>query len=54
MRKLMFLISTEGKSAEQVTKEAWAAFQKYQNAQFKKNIFQRVKAFLSYRKSDRP
>lgn len=26
----MFLISTEGKTTEQISKEAWEAFQKYE------------------------
>lgn len=51
MRKLMFLISTGGKTKEQITKEAWDAFQKYQQAQSKKNIFQKLKTFLNYHKS---
>jgi hypothetical protein len=29
MKKLMFLISTEGKSQEQISKEVWQAYQKY-------------------------
>jgi len=29
-RKLIALISTHGKTTEQVAKEGWAAFQKYQ------------------------
>jgi hypothetical protein len=30
MKKLMFLISTEGKTTEQISKESWEAYQKYQ------------------------
>ncbi|VVA44148.1 hypothetical protein CANDROIZ_450003 [Candidatus Roizmanbacteria bacterium] len=30
MKKLIFLISTAGKSSEQIVKEAWEAFQKFQ------------------------
>lgn len=33
MKKLMFMISTEGKSKEQVTREALEAFRKYKKAQ---------------------
>jgi len=29
MKKLISLISTEGKSKKQIVKETWAAFQKY-------------------------
>ena len=30
MKRLMFLISTKGKSSAQVAKEGWSAYQKYQ------------------------
>ncbi|MFA5532152.1 MAG: hypothetical protein WDA13_00945 [Candidatus Shapirobacteria bacterium] len=30
MKKLMFLISTEGKTTEQISKESWEAYQNYQ------------------------
>jgi len=35
MKKLMFLISTEGKTTEQISKEAWEAYQKYQEVEQK-------------------
>ena len=31
----MFLISTEGKKTEQISKEAWEAFQKYERVKAK-------------------
>jgi len=35
MRRLMFLISTKGKSSKQIKQEVWAAFQKYQKVEKK-------------------
>jgi len=35
MKKLMFLISTEGKTTEQISKESWEAYQNYQRVKTK-------------------
>lgn len=35
MRKLICLISTEGKKPEQIAAEAWKAYQKYQKVESK-------------------
>lgn len=35
MKKLMFLISTEGKTTEKISEEAWAAYLKYQEVSAK-------------------
>lgn len=35
MKKLMFLISTEGKTTEQISKESWEAYQNYQRVKAK-------------------
>jgi hypothetical protein len=36
-RRLMFLISTEGKSQDQVVQEAYQAYRKYRKAESKKS-----------------
>lgn len=40
MKKLVTLISTEGKTVEEITKQTWGAFKKYRklNKQVEKNI----------------
>lgn len=35
MKRLMFLISTEGKTTEKISEEAWAAYLKYQEVERK-------------------
>lgn len=34
-KRLMFMISTHGKSSEQISKEGWDAFQKYKKTEEK-------------------
>lgn len=33
MKRLMFMLSTEGKTPQQIKKEGWAAFQKYEQVE---------------------
>lgn len=37
MKKLIFMIPTEGKTQEQISKEAWEATQKYMKTEKRKN-----------------
>ena len=41
MKKLVFLISTQGKTAKQIAKEAWTAFQKHQKVE--KQVLKKLK-----------
>lgn len=46
MKKLIALISSAGKSAEQLKKEVWEAFQKYERTKTKDDIVEAEITFL--------